>query len=91
MSDRVHIEPTKFVNARDGEKTYGVRVYDDYAQTYDNTWDNIPKDDMEILKKVSEESRDNVVCDLLESVVENKSGIYIGQNWYEWKEIKKIL
>ena len=53
MSNRLVIEPTEFKNISDGVISYGVRVYDDYGQSYDNTWDKIPKDDMEILKSES--------------------------------------
>lgn len=50
--NRVTIEPTKFVNVRTGHATFGVRVYDDEGQSYDNTWDSIPEDDLEVLKLV---------------------------------------
>lgn len=87
MSNRLTIEPTEFVNVRSGEKTLGVRIYDDYDQAYINTWDDIPDDDMEILKRVIDIGA-NDIDPMLEHVQGNEKGIYIGGNWYDWDEIK---
>ena len=89
MSNRVTIEPTIFTNVRSGEVTKGIRIYDDNAQEYDNTWDSIPDDDIEVLKKVIlEHSCTERISDMLIFVQEYKSGIYIGCEWYEWEQIK---
>jgi hypothetical protein len=92
MSNRAKIQPTKFVSVNDDfdGTTYGVRVYDDYSQTYDNTWDSIPDNDMDILRKVMK-SGDEVIESILESLCENEKGIYIGSNWYDYDEIKDVL
>jgi len=90
MSNRVAIEPTEFINVRSGEKSLGVRIYDDYDQTYDNTWDDIPDNDMDILKRV-EESHDEKTCSLMDFIREHENGVYIGGSWYEWDKIKKIM
>lgn len=90
MSNRATIEPTVFVNERTGIKSHGVRVYDDYDQTYDNTWDSIPDDDMDVLKKVME-SDDEKISGIIDHITESQKGIYIGENWYDWDEIKEIL
>lgn len=90
MSNRVTIEPTEFTNIRSGEKTYGVRVYDDYDQSYDNTWDIIPVHDMDILRKVIR-IHDNKIDSMLDFVEDNHNGIYIGGSWYEWDDIKDVL
>ena len=50
MSNRICIEPTEFKNVRSGTVSYGYRAYDDYGNTYDNNWDAIPDDDLEVLK-----------------------------------------
>lgn len=94
MSNRVTIQPTKFVNIRDGvesESTLGVRVYDDYGNSYSNTWDEIPKTDMEILKKVCVEMEDDQTSAMISHVIEEERGLYIGDNWYEWDEIKEVI
>jgi len=90
MSNRLTIEPTEFTNIRSGEKTYGVRVYDDYDQCYDNTWDEIPVSDMDILRKVLRISDYKIGC-MLDFVKENNNGIYIGGEWYVWNDVKDIL
>lgn len=87
MSNRATIEPTEFVNIRSGEKSLGVRVYDDFDQAYDNSWDEIPKDDLDILRKV-QESSDEKINAILDSVQINEKGITIGGNWHDWDEIK---
>jgi hypothetical protein len=90
MSNRANIEPTEFKNVRTGEKTYGVRVYDDYDQMYDNTWDSIPDNDMDVLREVlKSDARD--LQGILEFIMENEKGICIGGNWYDWDEIKDLF
>ena len=90
MNNRVTIEPTEFVNVRDGTKTYGVRVYDDFGQMYDNTWESIPKDDMKVLQKVLK-SDGNEFVETMEFIKENEKDICIGGEYYKWEEIKKYF
>lgn len=85
--NRVTIEPTEFKNIRTGHKTYGVRVYDGYDQAYDNTWDKIPKNNIDVLGKVLQ-SQDDTIGSMLGFVSENKTGIEIGDEYYEWEKIK---
>lgn len=87
MSNRASIEPTEFVDIKGGEKTLGVRVYDDYDQAYDNTWEDMPDDDLDILRRVRE-SHDEKICSILSLIEEYEKGIYIGRRWYDWDEIK---
>ena len=90
MSNRMYIEPTEFINTRSGEKTYGVRVYDDYAAAYDNTWDSIPASDIEVLKMVLKMDGKEIQ-EMFENVQENEKGISIGGTWYDWEDIKDII
>ena len=91
MSNRATIEPTEFRNVRGGKPTFGVRVYDEYAQAYDNTWDSIPDDDLDVLDKVEAECTDEVIVGILDYLKENCTGIEIGDTWYEWDAIKHVL
>ena len=90
MSNNVCIEPTVFVNERTGCKSHGVRVYDDYDQTYDNNFEFIPADDMDVLKLVRK-SCDEKIGAMLDFIVEEEKGIEIGGTWYDWAEIKGVL
>jgi hypothetical protein len=85
--NKVTIEPTEFINIRSGSKTLGVRVYDDNTQAYDNNWEEIPINDLDVLEKVLELDNDEISI-MLDFVKENKMGIDIGGTWYEWEEIK---
>jgi hypothetical protein len=87
MGNRVHIEPTEFKNVRDGAVTFGVRIYDDYEQEYTNTWDSIPDDDLAVLALVLKENSG----DMFDFVRENESGVYVGDNWLTWEEIKHLF
>ncbi len=88
--NRVTIEPTIFVNARSEHKSQGVRVYDNYAQTYCNTWDSIPDDDLEVLKLVAKMDDENVKA-MLEHLIEEEKGVEIGGEFYAWEVIRPIL
>jgi len=86
----VTIQPTTFIDQRSGATTYGFRIYDDYDQSYDNTWDAIPDDDMGVLKLVTK-SQEQGVHDALNHCREHERGLFIGDKWYEYGEIKDIL
>lgn len=90
MSNQVHIEPTRFENVRSGLVTYGFRAYDGYAQTYNNTWDSIPDDDMEVLKLALKDA-DDVLSDMLDFCREHERGLHVGDSYLDWDEIKHLL
>lgn len=88
--NKVTIQPTIFENHPQGTKTFGYRIYDDYGQTYLNTWESIPKDDMDILQKVMDEA-DETADAMFSFILEHEHGIYINDNWWDWDEIKHIF
>jgi hypothetical protein len=91
--NRVHIEPTKFTNLRSGKETFGWRAFDDYAQAYDNTWSekDMPKDDLEFLKRVLEVSEDETLWGMLDFCEENEQGIHVGNRFIEWQKLSPVL
>lgn len=91
MSNRLTIEPTEFHNIRTGEKTLGVRVYDDYDQQYLNAWDEIPDNDMDVLEKLIKGDLGDNIDAMLDHVQENQKGVYIGGEWYDWDQIKSLF
>lgn len=90
MSNVATIQPTVFHNYNTEDKTHGVRVYDSYSQTYDNTWESIPDDDMEILRLVKDNDNE-IISGIIDFIVEDELGIMIGKEYYEWDIIKDIL
>lgn len=88
--NRVTVEPTKFVDVRDGVETFGYRIYDNYGSSYDNTLQSIPDDDLELLKIVIENDND-IIQDTLNYLMEAKNGLEIGGTWYDHDEIKEII
>lgn len=91
--NRVHIEPTKFVNVRSNRETFGWRAFDDYAQAYDNTWskDEMVEDDLEFLRRVIETSSDEALWAMLEFCEENKQGVFVGDSFIKWENFSPIL
>ena len=88
MSNRIVIEPTKFIGTKSGYESIGIRVYDSMTQAYDNSWDEIPDDDMEILKKAMD-SQNSSIESMFELPLFN--GVEIGGNWYSWDDIKHLF
>ena len=86
----VTIQPTKFENVRSGEVTYGVRIYDGTDCSYDNTWDAVPDDDLEVFRLVRE-NQDDTTEAILDFLQESQQGCYIGNEWYEWEQIKSCF
>ena len=92
MSSKVNITTTEFKNIKTGNKTLGVRIYDDYGQSYDNCWENIPDDDFDVLRKVLTDSCDsNNISAMMDFVAEHETGVCINNQWYDWEEIKHIF
>ena len=92
MSNKVHIQPTVFENYLSGEKSYGYRAYDDEGMEYCNHWDkkDLDASPLDILEHVSKEASP-CVSDMLAFVLEFEHGIFIGDSWYRWDEIKDII
>ena len=90
MSDRVTIQTTTFVNGNSACRSIGMRFYDDYAQGYDNTWESLPDDDMDILT-MALTSDDDIFIKMMEFVQESETGVIIGENYYDWDEIKHLF
>ncbi len=92
MSNRVSIQPTIFEDHADGNKTYGVRIYDDYDTVYTNLWN--PEDldalPLDILAKVVEGACQKT-AEMLDFVREGQHGIYIGGDWLTWEFIREVL
>jgi hypothetical protein len=95
MSNRLTIEPTEFKNVRTGLITLGVRMYDDYDGEYVNSWDSIPDTDLEVIAKVFQEWSNNEynegTAEMLSFIVENENGLYVGDQWYTWEQIKSLI
>lgn len=84
---RIVIEPTKFIGTKSGYESYGIRVHDLMKQAYDNSWDEIPDDDMEILKKTMD-SRNSEIVSMFD--LPPLDGVEISGNWYSWDQIKDL-
>lgn len=89
--NRVTLQLTIFENHPQGDRTYGCRIYDDYGQSYCNTWDSFPCDDLKALVMVIRSDTDETTHAILSSIREDETGIYIGDNWYEWDQIKHLF
>ena len=88
MSNRLVIQPTEFVNLPTKEKSYGVRIYNDYENMYVDNWDEMPDDDMGILVKTLHSCWQT---DMLGYCIENKEGCLIGKKWYCWENFEEIV
>jgi len=92
MSNRLCIEPTKFEDVRTGHVSFGYRIYDDYGSAYGNLWDSIPDDDLDVLRLIMEDRRNNIVLDnLLCQIQEDELTIFIGDSPYNWEQVKEIV
>jgi hypothetical protein len=87
--NRVYIEPTEFTNTRTGSISHGYRIYDDSGSSYVNGWESIPDDDMELLALVMEEGNE-FTDEMLSYVQEHGKSLYIGNEEYQWDEIKHL-
>lgn len=95
MSNRAHLEPTKFRNLRAGGATYGFRIWDDNYQGYNNklTSDDV-QDDLGLLALVLKDLTVvpfDPVSEILHTVRDNQSGIFVGETYYPWEQIQHLF
>ena len=92
MSNRICFEPCEFTNTRSGESSKGFRAFDDYHIPTNYNRESIPDDDLEFLALiVKQKGEGNFDLDeLLDWIEEQEQGIYIGDTWHEWEEIKHL-
>lgn len=92
MSNRAHIISTEFTNIHSGEKSIGVRIFDDYYAGYVNHWDDLPDDPMQLLRRcIDEASGDDAMTSLFDNIQEFEKGCYIDDSWYDWEQIKHVF
>jgi hypothetical protein len=91
MSNRPAVIPTKFEDVRSGHVSHGFRIYDEYGKDYGNLFDSIPDDDLEFLKAVIDSGLSDTGKGILDWCREEQVGLHIGDQFYEWDEIKHII
>ena len=98
MSNKIHFEPTKYKSVRTGSITYGCRIWDDGNATYTNTWECIPDDDMDVISKCIADfsgsgpfNTPDDFSNMMNCVEEEEDGVYVGDEWYEWEQIKHFF
>ena len=89
MGNRVNIEATKFTN-KDGSETYGFRMYDDYAQMYNNCADSniMYMDDLDLFDYAIERS-DDISGEMFSFCHEENKGMCINDAWYDYDDLKE--
>lgn len=90
--------PTRFVNVRNGEVSIGYRIYDDYDKSYCNIMNlndptyKIPDDDLAFLNDAMEYLKgDSASKTIIEYIKEMKCGVTIGDEYYDYDQIKDSL
>lgn len=86
------IEPTKFENVKTKAMSWGFRIYDDIQLTYIDTWDYIPNNDFDILKKIVDDIKTNEdLHDIIMFSIQEKRDFIISGNRYNWNQVKDIF
>lgn len=89
MASQVNLVTCEFHNTT-GEITKGYRIYDDYGQTYCNTWETIPTDDLDILELAIEDADTNAKS-FFDFIKGHEVGISINGTWYDFADIADLL
>ena len=90
MSNFINVEPTEFKNVRDGTVSFGVRIYDDHGQSYINSWESIPDDDLEVLEMAIQDA-DDIASSIFDFIQEEEKTVYVSGIAYRWNEIKHLF
>lgn len=95
MSNRAHVEPTKFRDIRTSHTTFGFRIWDDNYQGYNNKLSAADiQDDLGLLKLIL--SNLTVVpfdpcSEILSTVRDEQTGIFVGATYYPWVMIEHLF
>ena len=81
--NRPCIQRTIFVDAHNGDKSFGYRIYDDHGQDYCNTLDenDLKLPDQDFLHK-AKENFSEVADSIFDYALEH--GIYVDDEWYHF-------
>lgn len=92
MSNRAELVATRFVT-KNGDSSYGYRLYDDYAAKYCNYHDPSIMDasDFDLLQLAIQEGTDGIGSCLLGFIQDEELGITINDTYYDWDEIKHLF
>jgi len=86
MKDPVYIVRTKFIDIMTDKLTMGYRIYDDNYSEYCNSLEDMPEDDMELLKIVNDNSHE-----ILSNVLYLKIPVDIDGNLYQYNDISDVF
>lgn len=91
MANTVVLDACKYT-LKDGDVSYGYKMYDDYYMGYDN---NAEAEIMELsdfdLIKVAIDNPCQVSDDLFSYMKEEKEGITVNGTYYEWDEVSHLF
>ncbi len=91
MSNRAYLSEYRKTYTHDPKQVYmGVEISDDFASTTIEL-DTIPDDDLELLRKVTEDFYDEASSGIIDHIHENSKGMFIRGTYYEWEQLKPIL
>lgn len=104
MSNNIYFQATKFDATQfddvAGKITYGYRAWDNYCQTYCDSWDCIPTDNLLFFKRICDEYTNIVRCTfdnvrvidgLLEWIKQEKHEVFINGVLYTFEQIKSLM
>lgn len=101
MGNRASIEVFERKNLRNNGIDYCISIYDDYDETtLFVAREDIPDDDLELLKKLIEFKHQEdvfgggscrVIEDVLDYIEKHQNGIYVGNTYFSYEEIKEVL
>jgi hypothetical protein len=87
MSNKVYIQLCMFTDFYDRgtyDESYGYRIWDDYEQHYDSTFDSIE----EVQDLINEENLLKFIYERYYDfwdTIEDRGGLYLNQDWVELK------
>jgi len=90
MSYIANIICTKFTEVF-GEKkeTWGVKVFDDFGQTYEDGFETMPYEGVDILE-VLMDSDNHMVVTIIHNLFTLNSGVWVDGEHLQWDEIKHL-
>jgi len=98
MGNRASIEQQTITVKYNGEEDKIIAIFDDYGQgslSLAEYCDTFYDDDLELLLAVLERIQETTgienVENVIDNVYENKKGMSIEGEWYDWEQIKPIF
>ena len=94
--EKIDIQTSEFTRRPQGDTTKGFVISDGYAHYCDDTWEDIPDDNMTILKRIVDDHKEmspciNAVTDTILFIWQKHCDVTVNEQLFHWEHIRQLF